>query len=116
MKRKILVGIIAGIVSGMFASGGGLILVPAYVSILGLSEKEARASSVFSIIPMVLVTAVFYYNNSFFDWRLGALCAIGGVIGGILGAKVLKIIPDKWLKITFIVFLIYSGVYMIIKS
>lgn len=112
MKKEILVGIIAGIISGFFASGGGLILVPAYVYILGLNEKEARATSVLCILPMVIVTAFFYYKSSFFDWKLGVLCAIGGIVGGIVGAKLLKKIPDKYLKIVFAAFLIYSGIYM----
>ena len=52
MMKKVLLGIISGLICGIFASGGGLILVPAYVYILHMDDVKARATSVFSILPM----------------------------------------------------------------
>ena len=49
--KKVLLGIISGLICGLFASGGGLILVPAYVYILHMDDVKARATSVFSILP-----------------------------------------------------------------
>lgn len=57
--KKIIIGILAGIISGLFGAGGGLILVPAFVNMLNTDEKKARATSVFCIMPMVIVTAFF---------------------------------------------------------
>ena len=105
-----LIGIISGIISGMFAAGGGLVLVPVYVYLLKLSEKEARATSLFCITPMVILTAIIYQRNNFIDWNLGIKCAIGGIIGGIIGGKLLNKIPDKYLQIAFILFLFYAGI------
>lgn len=59
MLKKIIIGILAGIISGLFGAGGGLILVPAFVNMLNTDEKKARATSVFCIMPMVIVTAFF---------------------------------------------------------
>lgn len=109
-----LIGIVAGIISGLFASGGGLILVPAYTLLLKLEEKYARATSVFCILPMVIVTAFFYAKDNYIDWQIGIKCAIGGIIGGIIGGKILKVIPNKYLKISFIIFLLYAGVKTLI--
>ena len=47
MWKKILVGLIVGFISGMFASGGGLLLIPAYIHFFDSSEKEARATAIF---------------------------------------------------------------------
>ena len=80
MWKKILVGLIAGIINGLFTSGGGLILVPAFLYTLKMEPKKARATSIFCILPMVIVTAFFYGKSNFIDWKLGLLCAIGGVI------------------------------------
>ena len=113
--KNILIGIIAGIISGMFSAGGGLILVPIFVYVLKLSEKESRATSLFCILPMVIVTAIIYSKNNFMDWQIGIKCAIGGVIGGIIGGKLLNIIPTKYLKISFIIFLFYAGISIILK-
>ena len=79
--KKILIGIIVGIISGLFASGGGLLLVPIYTYILKLSERQARATSLFCILPMVIITAIVYNKNNYIDWLLGIKCAIGGIIG-----------------------------------
>ena len=114
MIKKILIGIIAGIINGFFASGGGMILVPAFLYIMKMEEKEARATSVFCILPMTIASGIFYFKENYIDWKVSILCAIGGVIGGYFGAKLLKKIDDKYLKIFFIFFLIYVSIKFII--
>ncbi len=111
--KKILIGLIAGIISGLFASGGGMILVPAFVYILKLNEKQARATSIFCILPMVIVSSFFYIKNDYINWKIGILSAIGGVIGGIIGSKLLKRVSNKFLKICFTIFLIYVSIRML---
>ena len=113
MVKKIIIGIIAGFFSGLFASGGGLILLPASIYFLGLNDKEARATTIFAILPMVLTSTFFYYKNNYIDWKIGALCAIGGIGGGYLGAKILKKIPDYILKIVFTIFIGYYSFRML---
>lgn len=113
--KKALIGIIAGVICGMFSSGGGLILVPMFVYVLKLGEKQARATSLFCILPMVVITAIMYSRNNFINWQIGIKCAIGGIIGGIIGGKLLNKIPTKYLKISFILFLFYAGISIILK-
>ena len=108
-----IVGILAGILSGLFASGGGLILVPAFSCIFKTTEKEARAMSIICILPMVLSSLIFYNKSQYIDWNLGIKCAIGGIIGGLIGAKLMKKINDKYLILIFIIFLIYAGILII---
>ncbi len=115
MVKRILVGLVAGIISGLFTAGGGLIIVPALLYTLKMEPKKARATSLFCILPMVLVTAIFYGKNNFIKWDIGIKCAIGGIIGGIIGAKLLNHLPEKYLKIVFVGFLIYAGLNMILK-
>lgn len=92
-----------------------MILVPAFTYILKLGEKEARATSVFCILPMVCTSGIFYFKSEYIDLKIGILSAIGGIIGGFLGAKLLQKLSDKYLKIFFTIFLIYVGVRMIIQ-
>ena len=80
MLKKIIIGFISGMISGFFGAGGGLILVPALVHLLKLEEKEARATSVFAILPMVVTSMFFYYKADYIDWMVGVKCAIGGMI------------------------------------
>lgn len=107
------VGILTGLLSGLFASGGGLLLVPAFVYVFKTTEKEARAMSVFCILPMVLASLFFYNKSQYIDWKLGILCGIGGIIGGILGATIMKKVKDKYLILIFIAFLIYAAISII---
>lgn len=85
--KKLLIGLMAGIISGLFASGGGLILVPIYTYIFKLDERNARATSLFCILPMVITIAIIYSRNNYIDINLGIKCAIGGIVGGIIGRK-----------------------------
>ena len=112
--KIILIGIFAGIVSGLFASGGGMILVPAFMYLLKMEDVVARATSVVCILPMVVTSGIFYYKNNYIDWKIGMLCAIGGVIGGIVGAKLLNKLPTKYLKMAFTLFLLYAAYKMIV--
>ena len=112
--KKIMIGLIAGMISGLFTAGGGLILVPAFLYALKLEPKQARATSLFCILPMVIITSIFYGKNHLIDWKIGILCAIGGIIGGIVGAKFLNKVPEKYLKIAFTIFLIYAGINMLL--
>ena len=113
MIKKIALGLVAGIISGLFAAGGGLIVVPALVHIFKLDEVKARASTIFVILPMVVTSGLFYYNNNYIDWNIGIKCAIGGIIGGIIGVRLLKKLSDKTLKIIFIIFLSYVSIKII---
>lgn len=115
MIKKSLIGLLAGIVSGLFSTGGGLILVPAFINILEKKAKISRATSVVCILPMVIVTSMYYYKNEYIDWKIGSLCAIGGVIGGIIGAKLLNIVSEKYMRIVFTIFLGYVAFNMIIS-
>ena len=108
MFKKITIGLIAGVISGLFAAGGGMIVVPALIHLFKLEDSKARATSVFAILPMVIASGIFYYKNDYIDWNLGIKCAIGGIIGGVIGAKLLKTMPTKVLRILFIIFLTYK--------
>lgn len=112
MIKKVIIGLLAGIVSGLFSTGGGMILVPAFIHLLNLDATKSRGTSVFCILPMVITSSFFYYKGNFIDWKIAILCAIGGAIGGYIGAKLLKKLPEKIMKIAFTIFLIYVSYKM----
>lgn len=111
--KKISIGLIAGFISGLFASGGGLILLPAFIYLLKLEEKEARMTAIWCIAPFVFTSFIVYSQNELIEWKTGLLCAIGGIVGGSIGAKLLKKIPNIYLKIILIILLLYSACRMI---
>lgn len=113
MIKKIIIGTLAGVICGLFGTGGGMILVPAFVYMLKIEPKRARATSICCMLVMVITSSIFYYKSNYINWQTGLLCAIGGIVGGFFGAKILKKVPDYILKILFICFLIYVSYSMI---
>ena len=81
--------------------------------LLDLDDTKSRGTSVFCILPMVIASGFFYYRNNYMDWKIAVLCAIGGTIGGYIGAKLLKKVSPKIMKIVFTGFLIYVSIKMI---
>lgn len=119
MKKKnfwknILLGFLAGMISGFFSAGGGLILVPYMTSILKMNEVNSRATTIFCIFFMVFTSGCFYFNQDYIDFNMAIKCAIGGIIGGYIGSKILWNASKNTLKISFIVFLLYAGYKMIV--
>lgn len=90
-----------------------MILVPAFIYLLKLSEEKARATSIMTVLPMVIASSLIYFRADYIDWKIAINCAIGGIIGGVIGAKLLTKLSDKILKLIFIIFLVYSSIKMI---
>lgn len=118
MKKSIFLcifaGFLAGIVSGLFGAGGGMILVPFMTLILKEEEVSSRATTILCIFFMVLTSTFFYFKQDSIEWIVSIKCAIGGIIGGVIGSKLLIKLNKNVLKILFIIFLIYASIKMII--
>lgn len=113
-KRKwdFIIGFLAGIISGFFSSGGGLILVPYLTHVRKMDEVKSRATTIFCIFFMVLISGFFYLKESYVDYEIAVKSAFGGIVGGIIGSKILWVIDEKILKILFIIFLLYASFKM----
>lgn len=108
-----LIGSIGGFLGGLFGSGSGLIILPAMIKLLKVDEYSARGTTLITVLFIVISSSFFYYKNNYFDLNLGIYTAIGGIIGGVIGAKVLKNIPKFWLSIMFEIFVIIISIMMI---
>lgn len=110
----VLIGFTSGFVSGFFGAGGGMILVPFMTLVMKDEEVMSRATTILCIFFMVLVSSLFYQKQNSVDWNIALKCSIGGIIGGIIGSKLLVKLDKNVLKLSFVILLIYSGVKMII--
>ncbi len=111
--KEILIGLVTGVLNGLFGAGGGSVVVPAMERFLDIDERESHATAILVILMMSPVSAYFYVRKGFFDLKLWAWVTLGGVIGGLVGAKLLKKVPRKWLKIGFGAVIIVTAVKMI---
>ncbi|KAM3111847.1 TSUP family transporter [Phormidesmis sp. 146-35] len=87
MVQLLLIGLVAGIAGGMFGIGGGAIMVPAMVLLLGMDQKFATGTSLAAqILPIGILGAGVYYRNNNLSIRDAVLIAAGLVVGNLLGA------------------------------
>jgi hypothetical protein len=83
----LLIGLIAGLAGGLFGIGGGSIMVPAMVCLLGLDQKIATGTSIAAqILPIGILGAIVYYRNNNLSIQYALIIAIGLVVGNLLGA------------------------------
>jgi uncharacterized membrane protein YfcA len=108
------IGLVAGVLAGMFGIGGGLIIVPALLLILKLKETEAIATSLAALIPPVgLLGAAEYYRNGFINFRYAALIALGLFIGAYFGAKITIGLPTHLIRRLYAGFLLLVAARML---
>lgn len=116
-KNKILIAIVGGIfigfLNGFFGGGGGMIVVPLLVFLLKLTEKEAHATAIFIILPMCVASSIIYMLQQNVDYMQLMWAVIGFVVGGIIGALLLKKINNKILRIIFSAIMVLAGVRLL---
>ncbi len=112
-KKEILIGIVAGILNGLFGAGGGCIVVPCLEKFLNIPQKKAHATAVGVILIMSIVSAVIYIIRGQFNFSLWLPVTIGGSVGGVLGGLLLPKISGKWLRVVFGTVIIITAVKMI---
>jgi uncharacterized membrane protein YfcA len=103
----IIVGLLAGVLSGLVGLGGGVIIVPALVFILGFSQHQAQGTSLgILLLPAGIFAAMNYYQKGYIDVKVVGLLFIGFLVGGWLGSKLSLTLSENILKKVFAIALI----------
>jgi uncharacterized membrane protein YfcA len=105
-----LLGLAAGILSALLGVGGGIIMVPVMVMLLGVAPKVAVGTSLAVIIPTALTGVLRHYSNGNVDLRMALMLAVGAVIGAYLGASLAESLPDQLVKRLFALLMIVTAV------
>lgn len=109
----IIVGLAAGVLSGMVGVGGGIIVVPALVIFLGFSQHQAQGTSLgLLLLPVGILAVMNYYNKGFIDIKVVAIMSIAFVLGGWLGSKLSLSLPQDTVKKIFAIVLFYTAFRM----
>lgn len=107
------VGVITGLINGIFGGGGGMIVVPILTLLLGIENKKAHATAILIILPISLVSACYYVFSGNFSLSVGLPVVIGVTIGGVIGATLLKKLSSKWVSIIFSIIMAFAGAKML---
>lgn len=109
----LLIGLATGVISGLLGIGGGIVMVPAMVLILGLSQHVAQGTSLLVIVPTAASGSIAHLRLGNIRPGLAAWLSAGGVIGAAAGAGLALLAPDDALRLLFGLFLVYTGLNMI---
>ena len=113
----ITIGISAGVLSGMFGVGGGLIIVPALIFFLGMTQHEAQGTSLgLMLLPIGILAAWNYFKTGNLDVKAGLVIAVAFVLGGYFGSKIALGIAEVSLKRIFGVFMALVAIKLIFFS
>ncbi len=110
----VLLGLFAGVISGLIGIGGGVIIVPALIYIFGLTQHQAQGTTLALLIPPIgLLAAWTYYRQGYVNLAVAAFVCLGFFVGGLLGAKMAVKLSDELLRKIFGVALLLLALHMI---
>ncbi|MGW8429812.1 sulfite exporter TauE/SafE family protein [Curtobacterium citreum] len=107
----VAIGVVAGVLSGLFGVGGGVVVVPALMAFLHLDQRRASATSLVAIAPAAVVGAITYGVQGEVHWLAALTLAVGSVVGAPLGARLLRRLPLRvlpWIFVGFIAVVLVS--------
>ncbi len=110
----ILLGCAAGLLSGLIGIGGGVILIPSLIFLLGFSQHLAEGTTLAAMVPPIGILAAYvYYQNNQVDLKAAGFIALGFLAGGFFGAKIAQQMSSEILQKVFAVVLIVLGIKML---
>ena len=109
----IIIGALAALLGSLLGVGGGIIMVPAFKGFLGLSMKQAIATSLAVMIVTASVASFRYAQEGLVNWKIAGFAAIAAVVAALLGSELMKSLSSDFLRVAFGIFLIAVGVYML---
>lgn len=109
----IVIGLLAGVLSGVLGVGGGLIMIPLMVVLLGYNQHEAQGTSLAVLaVPVTFFAAYNYYTEGYVNWKYAFIIAIGFAVGGYFGSKFAISVNQNMLKKIFGVILLIAAYKM----
>jgi uncharacterized membrane protein YfcA len=110
----IIIGLLAGLFSGLLGVGGGIVMIPLMVLALGFTQHEAQGTSLAVLaVPVTLIAAYNYYDAGHVNWKYAAVIAVTFVVGAYFGSKFAVSIDEGLLKKIFGFILIVVAIRLI---
>jgi len=113
----ILLGLVAGIFSGLIGIGGGVIIVPALIFLFRFSQHQAQGTTLALLVPPIGFLATWtYYKQGYVDLKVASLICLGFFLGGLIGAKIATELSNVALERVFGIALFLIALKMIFAS
>lgn len=105
-----------GLLTGLLANGGGFLLVPAFVILLGLSTGRASGTSMVAVGALTIPTLLVHWQLGHIDWPVALVFGLGSLPGSLLGARLAERIPADTARRTFGVLLVAFSIWFLIRQ
>ena len=113
----IVIGVLAGILSGLVGVGGGILMIPLLIIFLGLTQHEAQGTALFAMLPPIgILAAMNYYKEGFVKWEYAAVIALTFVVGGYFGSKLSISLPEQTVRRVFGVIMLIGAIKLIFSK
>ena len=110
-------GLVAGVFSGLIGLGGGVIIVPALVYFLGMSQHMSQGTTLAMMLPPIGILGVMnYYKNQMVDWKAAMILATSFIIGGYFGSKMAIALPAEIIRKVFGIVVLALALKMIFSK
>jgi len=116
IKQKVLLsvcGALIGLINGFFGGGGGMICVPLLEKVLHLDNKYSHATAIVVILPISFVSAVIYLLSGNLETIPFLTVGSGVLLGGVVGAFLLKFLPSKIVRVIFVFIMLAGGIRLL---
>lgn len=107
------IGLVAGFASGYVGVGGGFLMVPLFISLLGITMKQASGTSLVAVVLLAIPGVVTQCLHGNVDYIAGIAMAAGSIPGALLGASLIRYIPERKLRFLFGFFLLFAAIILI---
>ncbi|MGB7604945.1 MAG: sulfite exporter TauE/SafE family protein [Lutisporaceae bacterium] len=112
--KLLIIGLFAGLINGLFGSGGGTVLVPCLVFLIGVEDHKAHATAISIILPLSILSSLIYFRYNVVDISLTLKVAVGSIAGGIVGSMLLNKLSVNVLRKFFGLIMIIAAVRMVL--
>ncbi len=113
----IVIGLLAGILSGLVGVGGGIVMIPLLILLLGLTQHQAQGTALFAMLPPIgILAAINYFKEGFVRWEYAVVIALTFVIGGYFGSKLAVNLRPETIRKVFGVVMLVGAVKLIFSK
>tara|TARA_B100000768_G_scaffold174384_1_gene184620 strand:+ start:157 stop:525 length:369 start_codon:yes stop_codon:yes gene_type:complete len=110
----ISIGLIAGFLGGLVGVGGGIIIIPLLIMMLGLTQHQAQGTAIFTMLPPIgILAAINYYEKGLVNWEYASIIAITFIVGGYFGSKISLSLPPQVIRRTFGIVMLIGALKLI---
>ena len=113
----IVIGLLAGILSGLVGVGGGILMIPLLIMLLGFTQHQAQGTALFAMLPPIgILAALNYYKQGFVKYEYALVIALAFVLGGYFGSKLAISLPEQTVRRIFGFVMLIGAIKLLVSK